>query len=458
MRLFILSIMFLVHGSLVGQSYFYNTIQYGLESTLLGGAVTAGSQDLSMVYYNPAALKYAKDKTLDLALLMPSYTTHNYDSFFGEDSKTQSQDFSLNPSLATYKTTINNWNIVFTILQKDIWNKQFDYREQRMVETNLNSESFRYGYKGDEKWFGLGSSIPIGNNISLGVSHFWSLLSTDYNYSIQSESVNQVTNRQRRFFSQNFNLHYSSTLSMVTKVGMVIEMPKQRFGMVITTPRYNPIKSSASIENTEINLNGLDFGLNNQTDFDLRPDVQYGWELSLGYTKTLPDSTQLYINGSFITGVEPYDLLTIANSDNVNSIIEGGTESVANLSIGISKQMNSKLQFLSSFRTNFTTYKNATQDPLKDRLHVIDSDRLHFAAGCKIEGRNASIVVGLDWGFSFGTSDELFQGFPNIDMIQTNSAPYRYNSLTLLMTYEFLLDSVQRNVSKIFERNNDRQN
>ena len=74
-----LVVLFLVFSSLqlIGQSFFYNTQQYGLRSTLLGGAVTAGSADHSMVYYNPAALRYAEDKSLDLALLMPNYSSYN---------------------------------------------------------------------------------------------------------------------------------------------------------------------------------------------------------------------------------------------------------------------------------------------------------------------------------------------------------------------------------------------
>ncbi len=440
------------------QSYFYNTLQYGLESTLLGGAVTAGSNDLSMVYYNPAALKYAPDKSIDLALLMPTYSSYNYDAFFGEKSITNSRGFDLNPSLATYKTTINDWNVVFTILQKDTWDNQFNYREERMVESNINIESFSYEHRGDEKWLGLGSSIPLDDKLSIGFSHFWSILSTDYRYSIQSESINQITNRQRRFFAENLDLNYNSTLSMVTKLGLVAELDKSRLGLVITTPRYSPLRSSASVENTELNLNGFDFGLNSLTDFDLQPELQYGWELNVGFTKVLPDSTRLFVNGSFITDVAPYDIVTLTDTNNNEKYIEGGTESVANLSIGISKRMKNNLEFLSSFRTNFTTYNNQSSDPNKQRLHLVDGDRLHLAAGCKFEGRNASIVVGLDWGFSFGRSEEIFNEFPNLDMIRTNSAPYRYNSLTLLLTYEFLLDSVQRNVSRIFEKNNDRQN
>ncbi len=142
--------------SLSGQSFYYNTQQYGMRSTLLGGAVTTGSQDHSMVYYNPAALRYAQDKLLDLALLMPNYTSYNYSGYFGIDKKTVSRDFSLNPTLVTYSTNINDFDIVFTLLQKDSWSNGFDYSEETLTDNRIDTKSFSYRYTGDETWVGLG--------------------------------------------------------------------------------------------------------------------------------------------------------------------------------------------------------------------------------------------------------------------------------------------------------------
>ena len=242
---------------------------------------------------------------------------------------------------------------------------------------------------------------------------------------------------------------------MVTKFGIAYDLGVDRIGIVLTTPRHKPIDVGANIESSTINVTDGRFELSNQTDFGIEPQVRYGWELSVGYARLLADSTQVWANLTYVTGVAPYDLLSIQDVAEQSLILEGGTESVANLSVGVSKKMSNRLEFLSSFRTNFTSYRNGAINPNRSKLHILDNDRLHFAAGCKIDSRNSSIVVGLDWGFSYGRSEDIFDQFPNLDILQTQNAQYDFNSITLLLTYEFILDSVQRNVSKLFDRSED---
>ena len=182
MRIFIIVIFILIWESGNSQSYFYNTQQFGLQSTLLGGAVTAGSADLSMVYYNPAALRYAKEKGFDLAIFMPSYNVNNYGDFFNSGSDLRSTELSLNPSLITYKTTIRDFDIVFSILQKDVWDNEVSYNTIKNQNLFDKNESFNYSYKGDEKWFGMGSHFALSDIVSLGISQFWSFQSTNYDY------------------------------------------------------------------------------------------------------------------------------------------------------------------------------------------------------------------------------------------------------------------------------------
>ena len=449
-----LVVLFLVFSSLrlIGQSFFYNTQQYGLRSTLLGGAVTAGSADHSMVYYNPAALRYAEDKSLDLALLMPNYSSYNYNGFFGTNQQTQSRDFVLNPTLITYSTDISDFKIVVTLLQRDRWDSSLNYSDETISGDQVDTESFSYRYSGDETWIGIGSSFAVSDNFSLGISHYWSVLGTEYRYNIQSERVDLNTGLQDQFFSENFDLKYSSVLSMVTKLGAAYELGNQRFGLVVTTPRYSPVNSSGRVENSTITVNQVQFNLANLTDFDLSPQLRYGWEFSFGYSTTLDETSQLWANLNVISGVEPYDLFSIDDRVEQTTIFESGSTSVANLSVGYARHVSDKLEFMSSFRTNFINYQNGAVDPSKSKIHIADNDRLHLAAGCKIDGANSSVVVGLDWGFSVGQSEQVFSGFPNLEILNTQDAPFGYNSLTLLLTYEFLLDSVQKNVNRLFDR------
>lgn len=438
---------------LIGQSYFYNSQQYGLRSRLLGGAVTAGSSDHSMVFYNPAALRYAEDNTLDLALLMPNYSTYNHNGYLGTDQNTKTQDFNLNPTLITYSTDINDFKIVVTLLQRDKWDTSLNYSEETADGNQINKESFSYNYKGDETWIGIGSSFDIGARFSLGISQFWSIFGSDYQYNLQSEQVDIITGVQNGFFSDNIDVNYSSILAMVTKLGATYDAGRHRFGLVVTTPRYSPLNTSGRIEHSTITVNQDQFNLSNVTDFSLSPQIKYGWELSLGYAQKLNEVSELWASFYYISDVESYDLFSALDRVAGNTVFESGSASVANFSVGYACNLSETVEFIGSVRTNFTNYINGAQDPSKSKIHVADDDRFHIAAGCKMDRTNSSFVVGLDWGFSYGQSQQVFDGFPNIDKLNTQDAPFAYNSLTLLLTYEFILNSVKRNMNRIFDRN-----
>ena len=86
--------LFLV-DTIAAQSYFYNPQEYGLKSTLLGGSMVAGNDDLSMVFYNPAALSHSMGKGLDIALIVPTYSFYNYGKFFNEEKDSKNTNVEL---------------------------------------------------------------------------------------------------------------------------------------------------------------------------------------------------------------------------------------------------------------------------------------------------------------------------------------------------------------------------
>ena len=439
------------------QSYFYNSQQFGLKSTLLGGAVTAGSSDLSMVYYNPAALKFARDKGFDLTLFMPSYSTNNYGDRFNSGNDLTSSDISLNPSLITYKTAIKDKiDIVFTLLQKDIWDNSIKYNN---VETSVGlteSNSFTYDYRGDEKWFGLGSSLNLSDNVSVGLSQFWSFQNSDYSYSLSSETLNSDL-QQQTFFSTRSAINISSQFSMITKIGFSFDRPHDRLGLVVTTPNYLAPRSSGDLEITNSTLNNGQSDLSKVTDFSIKPELNNPWQVDLGYAKILGDSSEIWLNVSFHNAISDYDIFS-AKAANQNPLsYRGGIQSVTNFSVGYAKRLNKKFQFLSSVRTNFSSYKNVSTDQNDESLIFLERDRLQIALGAKIDHKNSSFVVGLDWGLGIGPEPENFDNIPNIDLLDLQNTGLSQSTFTLLLTYEFFLDTMERNISKMLDRTSDHE-
>ncbi len=423
------------------QSYFYNTQHFGLQSTLLGGAVTAGSSDLSMVYYNPAALRYSKDRGFDVAIFMPSYNVSNYGDVFNSGEELRSSELSLNPSLITYKTSIKNFNIVFGILQKDVWDTEVSYNQIKNSELFDKNESFTYSYKGDEKWFGFGSHFSLSETVSVGFSQFWRVQSTDYNYHVSSEVV---TNRgiQANFFNQILDLDYRSLFAMVTKVGLAVDRPEDRIGVVITTPYYQPARLSGSFERTTSIFDADSYTLDNIVDFDLQPNLKSGWQLDLGYARMFSDSSEIWINGSIHTGVARHDVLTIERTQGDPLAFSRGLGAVTNISVGHSRFITPKIQFMGSLRTNISAFRESPTNDESEQLVILEQDRINLALGFKVQHKSSAFVLGLDWGFSLQNKVGQFERFPNIERFDTNPASYHHRSITLLLTYEFFINRV----------------
>jgi len=438
---------------LFGQSYFYNTQQFGLRSTLLGGSVTAGSEDLSMIYYNPAALKYARNKGFDFALFMPNYKYTSFGDLLGSGRDFDDRKLALLPSLVTYKTSINdNINIVFSYLQKDQWDN--DYRHSFSVDDGqrIVKNAFSYDHQGDEKWFGVGSSIDLSDHVSVGISQFWSILGISYEYGLSLENQDLSDNQLDRFYSDQFDLNLSSTFSMVTKLGVAYDGGSSRIGLVVTSPNYGTVERGGSIEKaTSIRDLGRQV-VTNVIDFDLDPTFRYPWQAELGYSHLLPDGSQIWAKASYHTKVDPYDVFSIDRTNLDGLIFKNGYKEVTNFALGYAKDISDNLGILGSVRTNFSGAYQMTNNQREQSIIILDQGKLHLALGTQIAYKKSSFVVGLDYGFNIENEKQTFSSFPNIDLLSLNEPDFKQRIWTLIITYEFFLDTMGRNISRIMNR------
>ena len=441
-----------------GQSYYYNTQQFGLKSTLLGGAVTAGSSDLSMIYYNPAALRYARGKGFDFALFIPSYTVSNYGDKLGSGQNVTERNIDLNPSLFTYKTSIGKFSLVFTLLQKDLWDTEVRHSNTSFNTAGISKKAFSYDYEGDEKWFGVGSSFNITERLSIGISQFWNILSTNYEYGLSSDVQDLSQNKLQEFYTDQFHLNFSSTLSMTTKLGLAFNTDNDKVGLVVSTPYYAPFSNSANLEKaTSI----LDLGrtvMTNTIDFEIDPVIKNGWEIDLGYSRMLPDSSEIWLKMSHHFGVKEYEMFTAKRINLEGLTFTNGLKKVTNFAIGYSKEVSENVHILGSIRTNKNANLPRQNNQRSQSIILLTQDRMHLALGSKIEHRNSSFVIGLDYGFSTNYESPPFENFPSVNLLNLRNTKYSEHSLTLLLTYQFFLDSMGRNISRMIENTRNRKN
>lgn len=445
MKKLLLSFSLLFIGYAVSaQNYFYNSQQFGLASMLLGGAVSAGNNDLSMAYYNPGALHLAQPKA-NISLIQPRYEVFGLGDFFGKEAKSSNFDLSLSPSLVSYRINLNERvKLVVITIQKSQWDH--DAKSSEISQTfGGNRESiFKYRYQGSDRWIGAGWSYQISDLLSIGFSQFFSLANFTYGYTMSQGHYDAVTQERVDFFSENVESYVSNSFSSVTKFGLHAQHKAHSFGLVVKTPNYLPISKNGEYERHIIDVSSNQNTQINLSNFGLNPLVRTPWEINVGYAFAFRDASKLWLNVDYHTKVAEYRMARIAQIDGSEAEWVNGNKQVTNFSIGYSERVSPKIELIGSFRTNFFAYENRAPVQGKERLFVLDDDRYHVTLGTNVNIKESRVLLGVDWGYAGMNSSELFSGFPNLNRFVTNESEFKNHTLTLLFTYGFLLDRIKR--------------
>ncbi|MGB5383521.1 MAG: hypothetical protein WBN19_06695, partial [Lutimonas sp.] len=179
----------LITNVLSAQNFKYNTDQFGIEGSLLGGAIVAGADDASMTYYNPAAIDNITSGA-DISLIRPSINSFGFKQFWnaGEQSKINTI-FNFRPLQFSFKLKGEKLDLAFLKISKSNWNDQFSAKQEFVNDDIQQTNNFQYQYRGTDNWYGIGTSFELTQNLYFGVSQFVSIA----NYSYQIQVLKQTT-------------------------------------------------------------------------------------------------------------------------------------------------------------------------------------------------------------------------------------------------------------------------
>lgn len=454
-KIFIISLLVTVLNisSVNSQSHFYNSQQYGLKSTLLGGAVTSGDADLSMAYYNPGALHLAESRVA-ISLIKPEISNFGVGNYFGAGSQSTSLSVTLSPSLVSYNFIRSpTFDVSFITLQKSSWDYDISSKSTEQVIDQNVEQIFEYRYKGSDNWYGFSSSYRINEIVAIGLSQFISSSGFEYENIASMNKFNVNQNIQTSFFSRSLNTKQSVSFSLVSKLGLHLQFEKFSFGFVVKTPNYLSAFKSGYLSTEKI-VSALGIGkIDNIAQFDIAPDTQTPWEFNIGTSFLVEEKTKVWANVAHYTGVEDHTLAQISTIDNQSIDWRHEQKRITNFSVGVSNQVNEKTLVIASFRTNFMAYKNQPSEENTERQYLLDSDRFHLTLGTNLNINRSAITVGLDFAFANRSNEALFNNYPNIDLLNTFSSRFRNETLTLLFTYEFLLERFRTPLGGSSEKN-----
>ncbi|MCH2045360.1 MAG: hypothetical protein MK212_14685 [Saprospiraceae bacterium] len=180
--------------SINAQESNYWTQQYGARSNMLGGAVVAGLEDNSALYYNPAAISFIKTSNLSLNTSAYQYAETYHHNGAGQGIDLFSRRARLYPQMSSGLLTKNpdrRLRLGFCVLSR--YQNNFDANQRHEGYYNIIPQHpGKEYYVGavelqntfSDTWMGLGIGYRISEHLSIGTSWFVSYRNQRYRSSI----------------------------------------------------------------------------------------------------------------------------------------------------------------------------------------------------------------------------------------------------------------------------------
>jgi len=437
-------LLLLFNFKLFAQNHLYTTEQFGINGAMLGGAVTAGSDDVSMTFYNPAAIHKVSSQ-FNVSLVQPTLRTFGFDTFWGNEENGQlNRSFGLRPDLLSFKVKVKNIDIAFIRINKSELSDIFNTK-QEIIENNLTtSQFFNYEYSGRDVWFGIGSNLKLGKNLYIGLSQFMSSSRFSYrnNYLIQELDVSQ-SDLLTQFYNSNFEGNYNN-IGFVSKLGFLLDTEKHDLGITVMTPKYARISKGGNVLSTNIDLIEGQKISDQIIDVDISPIIKTPWTFTFGYSLALTAKQKFWVNTSYHTGITEYDMSNITSLGREVSW-RNGSKSVLNFSFGTSRNISTKFALSGGVRTNNFAYENKPAPEETLRNTILDGNHIHFVLGSKLRFKKNTILLGVDYGTIRDIPNVSgFQNISDADDVRSSLNNLGKSNISLLLTYRFIIDEIKR--------------
>lgn len=437
-------ILSLVCTCLSSQNYLYSTEQFGIDGAMLGGAVVAGTDDVSMTFYNPASIHKVPTQ-FSVSVIQPRVRTFGFREFWGNNQTSPlDRDFSQKPDLISFKFKIRNLDIAFLKISKSDFSDVFTAEQEAVNAGQQSTQYFDYEYRGEDDWFGLGTNFKLGPKLYFGVSQFVRNFDFSYRNRVFSEEldINQA-NQLSQFFDFNFDGSYSN-IGLITKVGFLLDTEVHDIGFTVTTPTYLRLIRGGDFFNVRANSEDGEIAVDQVIDNEIDPTIATPWEFNFGYSLTLNPNQKIWLNTSYHTKVREYTMATIETLGSTTDW-RNGSKAVFNYAVGYSHSVNSNLHLSAAVRTNKFAYENNSTPPGTVRNTIFDGNHIHYVIGSKFNFNRSTILLGVDYGTIRNIPEEgNFQQFSNIDVLAPNLDGLKKNNLSVLLTYGFILDSFRK--------------
>jgi hypothetical protein len=413
----------------LGQDNHYWTDQFGIKATALGGAVIAGQDDHSMVYYNAAAMSLIKNPSLSFSLNAYQYRSYNQKNALGPNQNLESTDYATVPNMMAGVMILKKhpkWRLGYNVLSKNVYNNKLDlYNSGKYDVIDLPGDetfvsSYAYEIHNGEYWAGLAVSYEANSHLAFGLSNMGVYKSTKY-YNAYSVTVlpPDTSSSEVTRFASTMSFNYWD-VKAIFKPSVLFHYPKFRLGMAVTLPSINIIgKGNFYREFSTLNMDDIlpvDIAVISRAHKD-KVKHRSTTSISLGVSAQLGTKCWLHLSAETFLA-EKYYLIhndtketehypEFLNDSLITSIfgdqkfLSYGEEykPVTNIGIGLDLQLSEQFSLQLGSHTDFNYNKYSVYEFSRQVIQSSQYDRLVSSIGGNYTLKNGKRIA---LAFEFG--------------------------------------------------------
>jgi hypothetical protein len=445
--------------------------QFGARATFLGGAVIAGLEDNSSIYYNPGAFAFIEESNLQINTDVYKYGDAIMRDGAGDGIDVISRRLSLYPQMVSGLITRKPekpYRIGFAIITRHHANLDFNQRVDMLYDVVEENPGDEY-YLGNidiqnqmsENWAGICYSRKVGNGWGLGATAYLSYRNQRYLYSQSALTAwNDSLGVSRVASFRYYDAVRVNTIRSFVKLGLSYRRNGWRFGLTYTSPTLS-IWGESRVQR-ELAYFGLSNYQADATYSDQQKRVptvvrqphsmglgvfhEMG-KVNMGFSMEYYNSLALY---RMVKAEEREVVYPLSLSDGPTDFLGfyHFSNQVLNFALGIEWWFTKRWQLHASIRTDFSTLRRLPPDL---RIAVIEKPQLiypaidlyHGAMGVSFHRNSATLSFGLSYGYGFANEvrqlvDFASPKFPNQILGNVDdTARLSSNSLSILVGYTY---------------------
>jgi hypothetical protein len=407
---------------------------------MLGGAVVAGVNDNSAVYYNPGALAFLEHKSLSVNANLYQVAIYRVRDAAGEGIDLKATRFSLYPTMLSGIVNFKkNPRFVgsYALITRYYGNEKGQIREESFYDiypgVPINQEfigSFEYENKIFEQWGGFGAGYRINDRWSVGITEFLSYRSHVYRNSALARAI---FSNSTDFILSSITDQYDIVLDefrLITKAGIHFRKNKWKLGLTLTTPSINvvgwanvsrEISVYNGIDESTINtdtVKTIDFlALDRQRNIH---DTRYKtpFSIAFGAERNLKQGSLMF-SVEYFQKIKQYQVVVpnpepfirpstgdyYIDETEFLSVIYAANHAL-NFSVGYEHNVSDKLAVLTSVRTDFNVSNEDSEPQPEMIMGSIFWDMYHATLGVSMKKGNTLTTIGFDYALGFDQRDD----------------------------------------------------